>query len=382
MTKSGKGKLKVISILGTRPEIIKMSCVLKKADEYFNHKILFTQQSYDFEMSTIFFDELQVRKPDFMLSVKADTLGGQIANVITQTEKIFIEEKPDAILLLGDTNSGLAAMVARRMKIMIFHMEAGNRSFDRDVPEEVNRKIIDHISDVNLPYTEHARTNLLREGIHPGAMYVTGSPMAEVLENYKDEIDKSDVLKEMDLKEQEYFLASIHREDNVDVKERLLRVIEALNVTAEKYKLPVIVSLHPRTKKKLEEFGVWDKISPLVKLQKPLGFFEYVKLQKHALCVLSDSGTIQEESCMLGFRAIQVRKSSERPEAFDTGSIILSGHDTDTILAAIQLVVDERKAGLKKLIPLAYQDKNVSSKVVKLILGLASINRDGEYNFK
>lgn len=370
----GDQNLKIMTILGTRPEIIRLACILPKLDEYLDHKIVYTSQSYSPELSTVFFKDFRLRKPDYVLDVKSNTLGGQIANILKQTEDAMVKEKPDAILILGDTNSALSAIIAKRMKIPIFHMEAGNRSFDDNVPEEINRRIVDHISDYNLAYTEHSRRYLIEEGIHPGTIYVTGSPLGEVLDYYKEGIEKSDILEKLELEKRKYFVASTHREENVDNPEHLQEVFGSLNHIAQTYKLPIIVSLHPRTKDRLTKAKI-HQLHKLVRLETPFGFFDYNKLQKYALCVLSDSGTIQEESAILGFRAIQIRVSSERPEAFDAGTIILTGHNKETIQKAIEIVVNLEGKGEKLDIPEAYKVINVSTKVVKLILGLASIRK-------
>lgn len=359
-------KLKIMTILGTRPEIIRLARVLPKMDQYFKHIVVFTSQSFSYELSGVFFKEFELRKPDYILNVKADSLGKQIANIFSQTEEVMIKEKPDALLILGDTNSALAAVMAKRLKIKIFHMEAGNRAFDWDVPEEVNRRIVDHISDINLPYTEHSRRYLIAEGIHPGSIYVTGSPLREVFEFYQNKIENSMILKSLKITSKKYFVISIHREENVDNNQHLTELMMSLNSLAEHYKLPIIISLHPRTKKRLEKINI--KTNPLLQFHLPFGYFDYNKLQKNALCTLSDSGTIQEESAILGFKAIQIRKSSERPEAFDTGSIILTGFNRDIILNAISLVVNEENEPI--VVPKDYNDKNVSSKIVKLVMGL------------
>jgi UDP-N-acetylglucosamine 2-epimerase (non-hydrolysing) len=364
-------KLKVMTVFGTRPEIIRLSRVFVKLDQYVNHIMVHTGQSYDYEMDKIFFENLKIRKPDYFLEVKSDTLGGQIAKIIERSEEVFKKEIPDAVLILGDTNSALAAIMAKRMKIPIFHMEAGNRCFDENVPEEINRKIVDHISDINLPYSENARLYLIQEGIHSGTIYVTGSPLAEVWEFYKKDIKQSQILKELKLKKGQYFLASLHREENVDRKESLEKLIEALNIIAEKYQLPIIVSTHPRTRTRLEKYKI--KAHKLINFHKPFGYFDYSNLQLNAFCVLSDSGTIQEESSLMGFPAIQVRNSSERPEAFDEGVLILSGLDKDIILQAIEITTQQIARGEKFNIPRNYQDANVSGKVLRLIVGLTKI---------
>ncbi|MDO8504930.1 MAG: UDP-N-acetylglucosamine 2-epimerase (non-hydrolyzing) [Candidatus Liptonbacteria bacterium] len=370
MVKDSK-KLKIMTIFGTRPEIIRLSRVFVTLDKYVNHIMVHTGQSYDYEMNQIFFADLKVREPDYFLGVKADTIGGQIANIIAKTEEVLLKEKPDAVLILGDTNSALSAIIARRMKIPIFHMEAGNRSFDENVPEETNRRIVDHISDINMPYSENARHYLVREGVHPGTIYVTGSPLAEVFDCYKKSIDKSQVLKELKLSSGKYFVASIHREENVDDKESLSEIMDALNSLAEIYKFPIIMSTHPRTAKRLEEYKL--KPSTLINFHKPLGYFDYNKLQKNSLCVLSDSGSIQEESSMMDFPAIQVRVSSERPEAFDEGVLILSGRSKSIVLQAVEVTIKQRAAGEKFNIPQSYRDTNISGKVLRLIVGLTKI---------
>lgn len=362
-----------MTILGTRPEIIRLSRILPKLDEYLNHVIVYTNQSYSPELSTVFFKDFRLRKPDYILDVKSETLGGQIANILKQSETVLIKENPDALLILGDTNSTLSAIIAKRMKIPIFHMEAGNRAFDDDVPEEVNRRIVDHISDYNLAYTENSRRYLIAEGIHPGTIYVTGSPLGEVLDYYREDTEKSEILDKLKLGAKKYFLASIHREENVDNPERLNELFSSLNFIAERYKLPVIVSLHPRTKARIAKAKT--KIHKFVRLETPFGFFDYNKLQQNALCVLSDSGTIPEESAILGFPAVQIRVSSERPEAFDAGTIILTGHNKETIQKAIEITTSLEERGEKLDIPEGYKVTNVSTKVVKLILGLASIRK-------
>jgi len=368
-----KSNLKVMTIFGTRPEIIRMSRVFAKLDQFVNHIMVHTGQSFDYEMDKVFFEELGIRKPDYFLEIKSDTLGGQIANVIQKSEEVFKREMPDALLLLGDTNSALSTIMAKRMKIPIFHLEAGNRSFDENVPEEINRRIVDHISDLNFPYSENARLNLLREGIHPGKMFVTGSPLAEILEHNKESIAKSKILDTLRLKPKKYFLVSIHREENVDSEKRLATLIEILNAVAEKYGFPLIVTTHPRTRKRLDEHKF--KPNELINFHKPFGFFEYVHLQMNAFCVLSDSGTIQEECSNLGFPAVQVRNSSERPEAFDEGVTILTGLDKDIVLKSIEIVTQQQAEGVKFNIPQAYKDTNFSSKVLRHIVGLAKIAR-------
>ncbi len=369
MKKESYKKLKVMTIFGTRPEIIRLSRVMAKLDEHVDHITVHTGQSYDYEMSEVFFKDLKIRKPDYFLGVKATTLGGQMANIFSKSEKVLAKENPDAFLVLGDTNSTLSAIVAKRMKIPIFHMEAGNRCFDQNVPEEINRKIVDHISDINLPYSENARYYLVREGIHPGNIFVTGSPIAEILEFNKKGIDSSNILNKLKLKKGKYFVASIHREENVEKQESFEKLIMALNAVAETYGMPIFVSTHPRTYKKISVNKI--KINPLVNFQKPLGYFDYLKLQKNSFCVISDSGTIQEEASLFGFPAIQTRVSSERPEAFDKGVVILSGLDKDTILHSIEIVTKNPVIARSAWTPSDYMDTHVSDKVLRLIVGLA-----------
>jgi len=371
MKKDKKGLLKVMTIFGTRPEIIRLSCVFSKLDQYLNHIMVHTGQSYDYEMNKIFFENLNIRKPDYFLGVKADSLGSQIANIISKSEKVFKQEKPDALLVLGDTNSSLASICAKRMKIPIFHMEAGNRCFDDNVPEETNRKILDHISDINLPYSENARLYLIKEGIHPGKIYVTGSPIAEVLEHYKTGINQSKILTKLNLSKSKYFVASIHREENVDDEESFKKLIISFDAIAKEYKLPILFSTHPRTAKHISSYKL--KVSKLINFHKPFGYFDYICLQKNAFCVLSDSGTILEESSLLQFPAIQVRSSSERPEAFDEGVSILSGIDKGIILQSIEIVTKQFLLKERFNIPKNYRDINVSSKVLRLIVGLTKI---------
>lgn len=360
-----------MTILGTRPEIIRLSRVLPKMDRYFHHIMVYTRQSYDFELSDIFFKELELRKPDYLLDVKSDTLGGQIANIVKQSEEVLRKELPDALLVLGDTNSSLSAIVARRMHIPIFHMEAGNRSFDWDVPEEVNRRIVDHISDYNLAYTGHARRYLLAEGIAGQTIFVTGSPYAEIFQHFGEKIESNGVLDDLKLQSGGYFLVSIHREENVEQEDRLNELLSSFEHLGNTYRLPIILSTHPRTGKKLAS----RKLHQAIRSEKPFGFLEFAKLEKHARCVLSDSGTIQEESAILGFPAVQVRVSTERPEAFDAGSIIVAGFQKDALLTAVELTLQEQESASHRVIPDDYKDTNVSEKVVKIILGKTAIRK-------
>ena len=370
-------KLKIMTILGTRPEIIRLSRVMALLDKYTDHKIVHTGQNWDYELNEVFFSDLQVRKPDYFLGVDTSTLGNVLGGILIGTEKVIAEEKPDAVLILGDTNSAISAIIARRMKVPVYHMEAGNRSFDRNVPEETNRKLVDHVSDFNLVYTEHARRHLLSEGIHHRRIYVTGSPMKEVLTHYRHEITSSDVLNKLELKSGEYFIVSLHREENVDNQSRILELVEALNLMAEHYNCPVIVSTHPRTKKRLDALeGV--SLDERVQYMKPFGFHDYNHLQMHAKCAVSDSGTIAEESSILGFPAITPRDAIERPEAIDTGAIIFTGLSRDSILNGIELAIslfeDNHERGKEANIPADYDITNTSERVLKLIQGSAKLS--------
>ena len=331
-----KKKIKVATIIGTRPEIIRLSETIKllDKDEDIEHILIHTGQNYDYELNQIFFDELGLRKPDYYLSCVGKDLGETIGNAIAKSYELLKELKPDAVLILGDTNSALCAISAKRLKLPIFHMEAGNRCGDWNVPETINRKIVDHISDINLPYTNHAHQNLMNEGIDKRYTFITGSPMLEVLNANNDKIEHSQILKELGLKKGKYIVVSSHREENIDIEKNFNQLMPAINAIAEKYQLPVIFSTHPRTKKKLEERGF--KMHPLIRNVKPLGFIDYVKLQENAFIVLSDSGTLTEESAMRHFPAVLIRTSTERPEGVEVGSIIVSGIDKKGILLAIE----------------------------------------------
>lgn len=362
-------RIKVMTIFGTRPDIIRLSRIFVKLDKYFNHVMVHAHQNFDYELDGIFFDEMGIRQPDYSLNVRADSLGKQIANIIEQSERVLAKEIPDCVLILGDVNSALSVIIARRMHIPVFHMEAGNRAFDANIPEEVNRNIIDHISDINLPYSENARQYLLREGIAAETIFVTGSPLFEVYNYYRDKIDGSDVLNRTGLKEGDYFVASLHREENIARDRTLLRLAETLNAVSQTYRLPVIFGVHPRTQKRLEESQI--RLDPLVKLCKPFGYLDYLKLMKNCFCALSDSGTILEECSIVGFPAVQVRVSSERPEAYDQGAAILSGLDKDMVLQAIDIITGQFRDGEKFKIPHSYQEPNVSGKIVRIIASQA-----------
>ncbi|TDP11577.1 non-hydrolyzing UDP-N-acetylglucosamine 2-epimerase [Halanaerobium congolense] len=367
-------KLKVMTIIGTRPEIIRLSEVIKACDRYFNHHLVHTGQNYDYELNEVFFEELGIREPDHFLEAVGEHLGDTIGNIISKSYELIAKEMPNALLILGDTNSALCSIAAKRLKIPIFHMEAGNRCFDQNVPEEINRKIVDHISDINLPYTEHSRRYLLSEGIRKEHIFVTGSPMTEVIKKHKEKIEKSNVLEELDLEKDNYFLVSAHREENVDNEENFLSLMSALNEIAEKYKMPIVYSTHPRSKKRIEERGF--EFHPLIKQLKPFGFFDYNKLQLNSFCALSDSGTLSEESAILGFPGVLIRTSTERPEVLDKGTVVIGGITEKDIVQAVDLSRNMKKNDEKTYLADDYQDDNVSVKVVKLIQSYAKIIDD------
>ena len=369
-----KSKLKVMSIVGTRPEIIRLAAVIKLLEAHVDHKMIHTGQNYDYELNQVFFDDLGLRRPDYYLGVDTSSLGHVLGETLIKVEAIFHEEKPDAVLILGDTNAAVAGIMARRMKIPIYHMEAGNRSYDFNVPEEINRRIIDHIADFNLVYTENSRRHLLAEGLPQRQIYVTGSPMYEVLNQYRDKIQQSKILQTLGLEKNRYFIVSCHREENVDYPGNLRKIILFLNMIAEKYDMPVVVSTHPRTRKRIEALGD-VRIDSRIQWLKPFGFFDYNALQLNAKCAISDSGTISEESSMMNFPAITIRQALERPEALDAGTIILTGLDPETVLNSIDVVLAEfRENGGKydKICP-EYQVSNTSWRVLKLILGTAKL---------
>ena len=366
-------KLKLLTVVGTRPEIIRLSRVMPLLDEHVNHIIAHTGQNYDYELNEIFYQDLELRKPDFFLNVDVSSLEASVGDIIRKSGKLLRAEKPDALLVLGDTNSCLSAYMAKRLHIPIFHMEAGNRCFDFNVPEEINRRVIDHIADFNLVYTEHARRHLLSEGLPHRRIYLTGSPMFEVLTNYKPKIESSTITASLNLKTKGYFVVSTHREENVDNPGNLNKILTILNLIAEDYKLPVIVSTHPRTRKRLESTtGV--EMNPLIQFLKPFGFTDFVNLQMNALCTVSDSGTISEESAILNFPAISLRNSMERPEAQDAGTIILTGLDPHRVLNSIELAINDDKDGRAKHIPGDYKVTDTSWRVLKLLQGLASLS--------
>ena len=365
----------VLTFVGTRPEIIRLSRVMSALDEFTNHVLVHTGQNYDFELNEVFFQEMQLREPDYYLNVDTSSLGSMLGGVLIESEKVLLEERPDAVLILGDTNSSIAGIIAKRMKIPIYHMEAGNRCFDSNVPEETNRRIIDRIADFNLVYTEHARRHMLSEGMPHRRIYLTGSPIKEVLTHYSKQIQQSRVLKTLHLKSKKYFLVSMHREENVDSNENLRSLLQALEAITEEYSLPAIVSTHPRTKKRFEELADF-KESERLQFLKPFGYFDYNKLQQESFCVLSDSGTISEESSISRFPAVTIRTAMERPESMDTGSIIITGLDAPNILNAVRLVTADGPSGEIPDPPVDYQIENVSQRVVRLIVGTAKLSND------
>jgi len=364
-------KMKVMTIVGTRPEIIRLSEVIKACDQYFDHILVHTGQNWDYTLNDVFFKELELRKPDHFLGVVGEDLGETMGNIISSSYNILKEHSPDALLILGDTNSCLSAVSAKRLKIPIFHMEAGNRCFDQNVPEEINRKIVDHVSDINLAYTEHSRRYLISEGIRKEHVFVTGSPMTEVLTKNKDKITNSKVLEKLDLEAGKYILVSAHREENIDHPTNFLSLMNALNTIAETYQYPVIYSTHPRSWKKIEERSF--EFHPLIRQLKPFGFFDYNKLQLSSFCTLSDSGTLSEESAILGFPGVLIRTSTERPEVLDKGTVVIGGINEEDISQAVELCRSMQANEESTEIPFDYQDKNVSVKVVKIIQSYCKI---------
>jgi UDP-N-acetylglucosamine 2-epimerase len=362
-------KLKVATVVGTRPEIIRLAATIKRLDRYTDHVLIHTGQNYDYELNEVFFEDLGLRKPDHFLAADISSLGAVLGSILTKVETVLLNENPDAMVVLGDTNSCISAVMARRLKIPVFHMEAGNRCFDENVPEEVNRRLVDHVSDYNLVYTEHARRNLLAEGIHPARILLTGSPMREVLTANASAIQASDVLERQGLKPGAYVLVSLHREENVDSPERLRTVLEALNAVGTQYDVPVLLSTHPRTRKRLE--GQPEELKAGVVLHPPFGFNDYIKLQREALIVLSDSGTISEESSLLGFSAVTLRDFIERPESIDTGSIVTAGLSKDSILDAIAMTLQQNAEDGLVPVPADYQIVDTSRRVVNFIRSTA-----------
>jgi UDP-N-acetylglucosamine 2-epimerase (non-hydrolysing) len=361
--------LKIVTIVGTRPEIIKLSRVIAELDSCSEHVLVHTGQNYDYELNDVFFKDLEIRKPDYFLGVAGKTPAETIANVIAKTDEMLDKERPDAVLLYGDTNSCLAVISAKRRKIPIFHMEAGNRCFDQRVPEEINRKIVDHLSDINMPLSEHARRYLIAEGIRPETIIKTGSCMPEVLDHYKTKIGASTILGRLQLKNGDYFVVSLHREENLDNDENFHNLINSLSSIASMFQKRVIVSTHPRTRKKLDTLGVM--MDSRVEFLKPLGFFDYICLQKNSSCVISDSGTITEESSILGFPAITVRQAHERPEGMDEGTLIMSDLKPEMVVDSIKTVVRQAEGYTPRRIP-DYESNDVSKKVARIIMSYTS----------
>lgn len=363
--------IKVMTIVGTRPELIRLSRVITKLDRHSVHKLIHTGQNYDFELNKIFFNDLGIRKPDLFLDAACKTASESIGKIISESEKAIKKFNPDAVLILGDTNSCLSAIAAKRLKVPIFHMEAGNRCFDFRVPEEINRRIVDHISDINLPYSKIARDYLLREGLPPDQIIKTGSPMKEVLDFYHNEIESSNILEDLNLAKNEYFVLSAHREENVDIDDNLEKIINIFNFVSKKYSKKIIFSVHPRTKARLKNIKI--KINSNIILKKPFGFFDYIKLQKNSRCVFSDSGTITEEASILNFKALNIRYTNERPEGFEEGSVMMTGLDQGRILDCIDIMENQDIDDSRELhIVNDYDVNNVSEKVLRIILSYTS----------
>lgn len=367
---------KVMTIVGTRPEIIKLCRVISELDIHTKHILVHTGQNYDYELNEIFFNDLDIRKPDFFLNAAGENAAQTIGNVIARSDELMERVKPDALLLYGDTNSCLSVIAAKRRKIPVFHMEAGNRSFDQRVPEEINRKIVDHLSDINMPLTEHARRYLLAENIKPETVIKTGSPMKEVLYHYMSRIKDSDVLQRLGLQPGKFFVVSTHREENVDNEKNFQNLLASLHLIARHYKMPVIVSTHPRTRKKLAEKGI-EETNPLIQFLKPLGFFDYVQLQMNSFCVVSDSGTITEESSILNFPAVTIRQAHERPEGMDEGTLIMCGLEEDKVMESINIVTSQYSKEKRQFrLIYDYDVDNVSKKVLRIIMSYIDyINR-------
>lgn len=364
------GRLKVMTVVGTRPEIIRLACVIRRLEKHTDHVLVHTGQNYDYNLNGVFFEDLGLRTPDHFLEADTSSLGSVLGDVLKGTERVILEEKPDAMVVLGDTNSCVSAIMGKRMKVPVFHLEAGNRSFDPNVPEEINRHLVDHVSDYNLVYTEHSRRNLLAEGLHPASLLVMGSPMLEVLTSYRDRIEASDVLERLGLTPGEYLLASVHREENVDRQDRLEKVLASLAAVAEDQGVPFLVSTHPRTRKRIEAFHL--NADSNLRLHEPLGFHDYNKLQLNARCVISDSGTISEESSMLGFPAVTLRDAIERPEAIDTGAIIATGLNPEDVVDAVRMVIADHTADGPAARPEDYAIGDSSRRVVNFIRSMAT----------
>jgi UDP-N-acetylglucosamine 2-epimerase (non-hydrolysing) len=375
---SSPKKLTVVTVVGTRPEIIRLSRLIPLLDQHFNHILVNTGQNKDPMLSDVFFKELEIRTPDIYLDVNTSSLGAVLGDTLTKIEKVFVDHAPDAVVILGDTNSAISAVLAKRMHIPVYHMEAGNRSFDENVPEETNRRLVDHVSDFNLPYTEHARRNLLSEGMQPRRVMVSGSPMKEVLDFYADKIRASTVLKTLELEPQKYFLVSAHRQENVDSTERLQDLLASLQEVHTTWGLPILVSTHPRTRKKLESVKGYKETKGVI-FHEPFGFIDYNQLQLNAKCVLSDSGTISEESIILGFPAVTIRDSMERPEALESGGIVMTGLKSANVIAGIRAVTELaglEKADASRVLPAGYEVVDFSNRVLRFILSTVKRHHD------
>ncbi len=364
-------KIKVVTIVGTRPEIIRLSRLIPKLDEYTDHIFVHTGQNSDPKLNDVFFEDLELRQPDYYLNVDTSSMGSVMGDTIKKSEELILKEKPDAVMILGDTNSAVAAIVAERMHIPVYHMEAGNRSFDANVPEELNRKVIDHVASFNLPYNDYSLRNLLAEGIHPRRICITGSPIREIYEHYKDKIAASTIVEDMKLTQDGYFLVSVHRQENVDQEDRLKKILECLMAVRDEWKLPILVSTHPRTKKRLEEFGL-EKVEG-INFHEPFGYLDYNKLQMNAKCVISDSGTISEESAIIGFPAVSMRDSIERPESLDAGTIVLTGLNVEIAIASIKVQLSEPRPVAP---PAGYGVNDFSARVLKFVLSTAKKSLD------
>jgi UDP-N-acetylglucosamine 2-epimerase (non-hydrolysing) len=360
--------MKVMTVLGTRPELIRLSVIIAKLDEMGGHIFVHTGQNYEETLNNIFFKEMGIRQPDYFLGIRETSFGQQAGRIIAETEKILLKEKPDALLILGDTNSGLSSIVARRMDIPVFHMEAGNRCYNERVPEEVNRRIIDNATTIWMPYTQRSKENLILEGKARDKVYVIGNPILEVIKKYESEILKNEVLKELNIQKKQFFLVTMHRAENVDVKERLVGILQGLDELAACYRLPIICSLHPRTKDRIEKFGIKTE-NEYLKFLNPMGLFSFVNLEKNAFCVLSDSGTVQEECCIFNVPNVTLRDVTERPETLECGSSILSGVDPEMIKKAVAIVVHEKN---KWPVPEEYLKTNVADTVIKIIFSVCS----------
>ena len=368
--------LKVMTIVGTRPELIKMSRVIAEFDQHTQHILVHTGQNYDYELNQVFFEDLGIRKPNYFLEAAGENAAQTIGQVIMKADEVMEKEQPDAVMLYGDTNSSLSVIAAKRRKIPVFHMEAGNRCFDQRVPEELNRKVLDHLSDINLVLTEHARRYLIAEGIRPETIIKTGSHMREVLDYYMPSIQKSDVLSRLGLESSKYFIVSAHREENVDTPANLLDLVEMLNALASTYGYPVIVSTHPRTRKRLDALEIGE-LNPFIQFVKPFGFHDYIKLQMETLCVVSDSGTITEEASLLNLPAVTIRNAHERPEGMDVGTLIMSGLKKDDVLDAVKVIITQHKKGIRVMSAVDdYESGPVSKQLLRVVMSYVDyINR-------